>query len=122
MNIRGLGSIKASTIPTKEFGTVFFQETNTIKLFDDCSCYNQIATTPIQLPRMLQAALQNAVHKRGVAVIGLPGDITDLPAVAAETTTVLFRNQSVIRPSEDELVQLAEFCYTRTKKSLFTAD
>ena len=30
----------ASTIPTKEFGTGYFQETYTIKLFDDCSCYN----------------------------------------------------------------------------------
>lgn len=36
----------ASAIPTKEFGTNFFQETNTVKLFDDCSCYNQMVTTP----------------------------------------------------------------------------
>ncbi len=50
----------ASTLPTKEFGTNYFQETNTIKLFDDCSCYNQIANTPTQLPRMLQSALQHA--------------------------------------------------------------
>src|SRR5450756_226281 len=96
----------ASTIPTKEFGTDFFQETNTIKLFDDCSCYNQMAVTPAQFPRMLQAALQHAVHQKGVAVLGLPGDITDLPAVAAETTTLLYRNQPVVRPSEDELLQL----------------
>jgi len=80
----------ASTIPTKEFGTDFFQETNIIRLFDDCSCYNQVATTPAQLPRMLQAALQNAVHKRGLAVIGLPGDITDLPAVAARNYDLTF--------------------------------
>jgi len=40
----------ASSIPTKEFGTGYFQETNTIKLFDDCSCYNQVADTPEQLP------------------------------------------------------------------------
>ncbi len=109
----------ASTIPTKEFGTGFFQETNTIKLFDDCSCYNQIATTPIQLPRMLQAALQNAVHKKGVAVLGLPGDITDLPAVAAETTTLLFRNRPVVRPSEDELLQLAELLNSHKKITIF---
>ena len=44
---RSLASVLAiaSTIPTKEFGTSFFQETNTLKLFDDCSCYNQVATT-----------------------------------------------------------------------------
>lgn len=50
----------ASTIPTNEFGTQYFQETNTIKLFDDCSYYNQVATTPEQFPRMLQAAIQAA--------------------------------------------------------------
>jgi pyruvate dehydrogenase (quinone) len=109
----------ASTLPTKEFGTDYFQETNTIRLFDDCSCYNQVATTPAQLPRMLQAALQHAVHKKGVAVLGLPGDITNLPAVAAETTTTLFRNQPVIRPSEDELVQLAELLNSHKKITIF---
>jgi len=68
---------------------------------------------------MLQAALQNAVHKKGVAVIGLPGDITDLPAVAAETTTVLFRNQPVVRPSEDELVQLSELINSHKKVTIY---
>jgi len=109
----------ASTLPTKEFGTGYFQETNTIKLFDDCSCYNQVATTPAQLPRMLQAALQHAVHKKGVAVLGLPGDITNLPAVAAETTTMIFRNSPVVRPSEDELLQLAELLNTHKKVTIY---
>jgi pyruvate dehydrogenase (quinone) len=109
----------ASTVPTKEFGTSYFQETNTIKLFDDCSCYNQVAATPAQLPRMLQAALQHAVHKKGVAVLGLPGDITNLPAVAAETTTLLFRNRPVVRPSEDELLQLAALLNSHKKVTIF---
>src|SRR5690606_21627651 len=66
----------ASTCHSTEFGTDSFQETNTIKLFDDCSCYNQIAVTPQQFPRMFQAAIQHAIHKKGVAVLGLPGDLT----------------------------------------------
>ena len=109
----------ASTIVTKEFGTSFFQETNTIKLFDDCSCYNQVAMTPVQLSRMLQTALQHAVHKKGVAVLGLPGDITNLPAAAAETTTMLFRNHPVVRPSEEELIQLAELLNSHKKITLY---
>ena len=109
----------ASTIPTKEFGTSYFQETNTIKLYDDCSCYNQMAVTPAQLPRMLQTAIQNAVHKKGVAVLGLPGDITNLPAADAETTTMLFRNRPVVRPSEVELLQLAELLNSHKKVALF---
>lgn len=109
----------ASALPTKEFGTEYFQETNTIKLFEDCSCYNQIAATPAQLPRMLQAALQHAVHKKGVAVLGLPGDITNLPSVAAETTILLFRNRPIIKPSEDELIQLAELLNSHKKITIF---
>ena len=109
----------ASTIPTKEFGTSFFQETNTFKLFDDCSCYNQVASTPAQLPRMLQAALQHAVYKKGVAILGVPGDITNLPSVAAETNTMLFRNQPVTMPSENELLQLAELLNSHKKVTIF---
>ncbi|MGB4414501.1 MAG: thiamine pyrophosphate-dependent enzyme [Paludibacter sp.] len=109
----------ASSIPTKEFGTGYFQETNTTKLFDDCSCYNQMASTPTQFPRMLQAALQHAVHQKGVAVLGLPGDITHLPAVPAETTTTLFRNNPVVRPSEDELLQLAELINSHKKITIY---
>jgi pyruvate dehydrogenase (quinone) len=109
----------ASTIPTKEYGTGFFQETNTLKLFDDCSCYNQVAATPAQLPRMLQTALQHAVHKKGVAVLGLPGDITNLPAETIETTTSLFRNRPIVRPSEDELIQLAELINSLKKVTIF---
>jgi pyruvate dehydrogenase (quinone) len=109
----------ASTIPTKEFGTDYFQETNTIKLFDDCSCYNQMVTTPAQLPRMVQSALQHAVHKKGVAVIGLPGDITNLPAMAAETTTLLFQNSPIVRPSDNELLQLAEMINLHNKVTIY---
>jgi pyruvate dehydrogenase (quinone) len=68
---------------------------------------------------MLQTALQHAVHKKGVAVLGLPGDITNLPAVEAETTTVLFRNRPVVRPSEDELMQLAELLNSYKKVTIF---
>ena len=64
----------ASTIPSGEFGTEYFQETNTIKLFNDCSYYNEVATTPGQFPRMLQSAIQTAITRKGVAVVGLPGD------------------------------------------------
>jgi pyruvate dehydrogenase (quinone) len=109
----------ASTIPTSEFGTDYFQETNIFKLFDDCSCYNQMATTTTQFPRMLQAALQHAIHKKGVAVLGLPGDITNLPAEEAETTTRLFRNKPIVRPSEDELLHLARIINSYRKVTIY---
>ncbi|WP_143308721.1 thiamine pyrophosphate-dependent enzyme [Chitinophaga vietnamensis] len=97
----------ASTCATNEFGSGYFQETNIIKLFDDCSHYNQLAATPEQAPRMMQAALQHAVHKRGVAVIGLPGDVAAATAVEIPTAMRVYRPNPVIRPSDEELQQLA---------------
>lgn len=109
----------ASTCATVEFGTDFFQETNTIKLFDDCSYYNQIATTPAQVPRMLQAAIQHALSQKGVAVLGLPGDVTALPSVENTTSLHNYSVQPVIRPSTEELVKLAELLNSHSKICIY---
>jgi pyruvate dehydrogenase (quinone) len=109
----------ASTIPSSEFGTDYFQETNTIKLFEDCSYYNQVATTPKQLPRMLQSAIQTALHKKGVAVIGLPGDITSMDAVEIATSTLNYNPIPVIKPSDTDLQQLASLVNNYHKITIF---
>ncbi|WP_028297121.1 thiamine pyrophosphate-dependent enzyme [Olivibacter sitiensis] len=109
----------ASTMHSEEMGSSYFQETNTIKLFDDCSVYNQIATTPKQLPRMLQMALQHAYSKKGVAVLGLPGDVAMEKAVEITSETSLMRYQSVLRPSDDELQQLADTINSHKRITIF---
>lgn len=109
----------ASTINTPEFGVDYFQSTNTYKLFDDCSVYNEIATTPNQVPRMLQAAMQNAIHKKGVAVFGLPGDVSSMPAVESTTAMYNYHSQTVIRPSNEDLQTLADLVNKHPKISIF---
>lgn len=97
----------ASTCPSSEFGTGYFQETDTIRLFDDCSGYNQVATTPVQFPRMLQAALQHTLHNKEVSVIGLPGDLAAADCVASPTASFVPPSRTVCRPADDELHKLA---------------
>lgn len=109
----------ASTINTHEMGTDYFQETNTIKLFDDCSVYNQMITTAQQAPRMLQTAIQHAISKKGAAVIGLPGDISELDAVENVTSNQFFFTNPVIRPNDTELQQLASIINKSEKITLF---
>ncbi len=109
----------ASTCPTYEFGTSYFQETNTIKLFDDCSGYNQIATTTKQFPRMLQAALQHAVLKKEVAVLGLPGDIAASGAEENTTTGNLLPSKGVYRPQDSELQSLADLIDSSKKVTIY---
>ena len=109
----------ASTVASFEFGTEYFQETNTIKLFDDCSYYNQVATTPKQLPRMLQSAIQTALHRKGVAVIGLPGDLTKMDAAEIETSTQNYNPIPLIRPNDEDLQKLAGLINQHKKITIF---
>ena len=109
----------ASTCMTTEFGSEFFQETNTIKLFDDCSYYNQIATTPSQLPRMLQAGIQYALNKKGVSVIGLPGDLTKMDAEEINTSVQNWNPVAEIKPSEEDLQQLVALLNQHEKIVMF---
>ncbi len=109
----------ASTIPTIEFGSGYFQETNVIKLFDNCSNYNQIATTPAQIPRMTQAALQYAIQMKGVAILGLPGDVTAMDAIENISSDRNYFSKAVILPSEADLKSLADLINRNHKICIF---
>ncbi|WP_413532680.1 thiamine pyrophosphate-dependent enzyme [Empedobacter brevis] len=109
----------ASTIPTIEFGTDYFQETNTIKLFEDCSCFNQIITRPEQVARMVQTAIQHAISKKDVAVIGLPGDIAEMKAVESHYTSDFYFNEPIITPNKAELKEAASIINEADNITLF---
>jgi pyruvate dehydrogenase (quinone) len=109
----------AATIPTFEYGMDYLQCTNTIKLFDDCSLYNEVIQTPAQAPRMLQTAIQHAVHQRGVAVIGLPGDVAALPAQESMTAMHNYNSQTLLRPADQELTKVASILNKHPKITVF---
>ncbi|ASW75476.1 pyruvate dehydrogenase [Chryseobacterium piperi] len=109
----------ASTIPSNEMGTDYFQETNTIKLFDDCSYYNQMITRPEQVQRVVQTAIQHAISKKGVAVIGLPGDVSEMDAEEATTSSQIFKTNPIVRPSDDELTHLAKLINENEKVTIY---
>lgn len=108
----------ASALPSGEFGTQYFQETNTIRLFDDCSYYNQVATTPNNFPVCCKVSSRLQFQK-GVAVIGLPGDLAgegeENPLSAAKMFPVTPR----ICPSGHELQQLAELLNRNSNITIF---
>jgi pyruvate dehydrogenase (quinone) len=109
----------ASTINTPEFGVDYFQSTNTIRLFEDCSCYNQIATTAMQAPIMLQAAIQHAIHIKGVAVFGLPGDVSALPAVESPAAMHNYKSKTILRPADKELERVADLLNENAKIAIY---
>ncbi len=109
----------ASTIPTSQVGTDYFQETQPISLFEGCSYYNEIADTPQQFPRMLHSAIQTAISRRGVAVIGLPGDLAASSIVSVDSSEDNFQTQALTVPSSEELTELAGLLNGMDKITLF---
>lgn len=109
----------ASTVLSGEFGTKYFQETGTSSLFKDCSYYNEMAITPNQMPRMLQAAMQTAISRKGVAVVGLPGDLAAKKAIPSVSSEKVFVTNPEIVPSDEEIRKLAELLNAAEKVTLF---
>lgn len=109
----------ASTCATVEFGSSYFQETNIIKLFDDCSHYNQIAATPAQLPRMTQAAIQHAIQRKGVAILGLPGDVSAMDAIENISSDKNYFSKALIRPADEDIAEMARLINRYQKVSIY---
>src|SRR5580658_8625250 len=53
----------AAHIPRDEIGGDYFQETHPQELFRECSVYCELASTPSQLPRLLEMAMRAAVQR-----------------------------------------------------------
>lgn len=68
---------------------------------------------------MLQAGIQHALHKKGVSVIGLPGDITKMDAEDGVSSTQNYNPVPIVQPSPADLEQLAELLNTHEKITLF---
>ena len=109
----------ASTINTYKLGQDNFQETNPVKLFDDCSKYVYVASTPNQFPHIMQMAIQQALEQKGVAVVGLPGDVASADAEEITTSTVNYKPKPLYRPSDEALKKLADILNEHKKITLY---
>lgn len=97
----------AAHIPTAEIGSGYFQETHPQELFRECSVYVEYVADPAQMPRLLEIAMREAIEKRGVAVLVIPGDVL-LAEAKNDRVTRIERSTPRIVPSEDELRRTAE--------------
>lgn len=99
----------AAQIPSPEIGTGYFQETHPENLFKECSHYCELVSAPQQMPRTLEIAIREAVGKRGVSVVAIPGDVALLPARDAPFPTAesLRLRASVAMPARAGVERLA---------------
>ncbi|MEV7684720.1 pyruvate dehydrogenase [Streptomyces bungoensis] len=109
----------ASHIPSSEIGLGYFQETHPDRLFLECSHYSELISSPKQMPRLLQTAIQHAVGQRGVSVVSLPGDVADEPAPEKAPESALVTSRPTIRPGDAELDRLVEMIDAARRVTLF---
>jgi pyruvate dehydrogenase (quinone) len=99
----------AAQIPSRELGSSYFQETRPESLFKDCSHYCELISQAAQMPRVVEIAIQHALHLRGVSVIALPGDIALQEAIMDHPRLTLAAVPvSTTRPADAELSRLAD--------------
>ena len=98
----------AAHIPSQEIGSNYFQETHPEHLFKECSVYCELVSSPAQMPRTLEMAVQTAIARRGVAVIVLPGDVALAEAVNPERRVEFTTERSEVIPGKEKMAQLAQ--------------
>ena len=99
----------AAHIPSAEIGSGYFQETHPQDLFRDCSHYCELVAGANQMPRVLEVAIREAVGRRGVSVVVIPGDVALQPAADAPPPKVasLLPPRPIVIPNKRELDGLA---------------
>jgi pyruvate dehydrogenase (quinone) len=99
----------AAQIPSVEIGAGYFQETHPQSLFQECSHYCELISGANQMPHALEVAIREAVGKRGVSVVVIPGDValqaaSEAPPVKAAG---LLPAAPVVTPARQDLERLA---------------
>jgi pyruvate dehydrogenase (quinone) len=99
----------AAQIPSAEIGSGYFQETHPQTLFQECSHFCEFVSGANQMPRALEVAIREAVGRRGVAVLVLPGDVALQTASEAPPPKVegLLPPPPVVMPAHGDLERLA---------------
>jgi len=99
----------AAQIPSAEIGAGYFQETHPQTLFKECSHYCELISGANQMPRVLEVAIREAVGRRGVSVVVIPGDVALQPTADAPPSKVggLLPPRPVVVPERSDLDRLA---------------
>jgi pyruvate dehydrogenase (quinone) len=99
----------AAQIPSAEIGAGYFQETHPQTLFKECSHYCELIAGANQMPRVLEMAIREAVGRRGVSVVVIPGDVALQPAVDAPLPKAagLLPARPAVMPVKSDLDSLA---------------
>ena len=110
----------AAHIPSVEIGSGYFQETHPQNLFQECSHYCELVSSPKQIHRATEIAVRTAIGQRGVSVLVIPGDVAlaEASGPVADAASLLPATPVVVPPAE-QLDKLAGLLGSGRKVTLF---
>lgn len=111
----------AAHIPSAEIGRGYFQETHPQELFRECSHYCELVSSPAQMPGVLEIAIREALGKRGVSVVVIPGDVALQKAEnsGGSVNSDLAAHRPAILPNDHDLRALACLLNEAKRVTLF---
>src|SRR6476619_4352020 len=95
----------ATHIPSTEIGTDYFQETAPEQIFAHCCSLVGTISSPAQMPRIAELAMQAAILERGVGMVILPGDVGAAKIEHPLLKHAVVTERPVVRPSDAALDQ-----------------
>jgi pyruvate dehydrogenase (quinone) len=109
----------ATHIPSIEIGTGYFQETAPEFIFADCCNYVGTISSPGQMPRISEMAIQAAVLGRGVGMVIIPGDVTAAHVSDDLVRRPIITQRPCIRPTEADLDRAATLIEAGSRIAIF---
>ncbi|MGW2486069.1 thiamine pyrophosphate-dependent enzyme [Streptomyces sp. NPDC001606] len=97
----------AGQVPLAELGTDYFQEVDNDAVFSDVAVFRATVTSPDQLPQLLETAVRNALGRKGVAVLTVPGDLGERE-LTADRPARFSLTRAVSRPDDTAVRRAAE--------------
>lgn len=95
---------------SSETGLDYFQATTPMRLYEDCSVFCERLSTPSQMPRLFNEAIQAAKAFNGAAVIIVPKDVSEAPFIEADSLYLHpdFKIPQATAPDFETVSQMAE--------------
>ncbi|MFE9868684.1 thiamine pyrophosphate-dependent enzyme [Streptomyces sp. NPDC005506] len=97
----------AGQVPLTDMGSDYFQEVDNDALFSDVAVFRATISSPDQLPQLLETAVRNALGRKGVAVLTVPGDISDRQ-LSTDREARFSLSPGVTRPEESAVQSAAD--------------
>lgn len=89
------------------------------RVFADVCVFQQTVTSPEQMPRLIQQAIQNAISAPGVSRIELPSDVAALAVPSEAMSHPIFTPTFEVVPGDADISKAADILNAAHKPTLF---